>query len=122
MRVSSIQRNTSKLHTDIKWADIAFYLSQVFFSRDEFKRAFSAATVHDMFNWLTVILLVIVEVITSSISVGYLEFVTGKMVEHLSNEESNSTRSKPPDFLKVRLVKHVDVMNVMPLFEFELFH
>ena len=93
-----------------------------FFSRDEFKRAFSAATVHDMFNWLTVILLVIVEVITSSISVGYLEFVTGKMVEHLSNEESNSTRSKPPDFLKVRLVKHVVVMNVMPLFEFELFH
>jgi len=70
-------------------------------NRDEFKRAFSAATVHDMFNWLTVILLVIVEVITSSISVGYLEFVTGKMVEHLSNEESNSTRSKPPDFLKV---------------------
>jgi len=69
-------------------------------NRDEFKRAFSAATVDDIFNWLTVIILVIVEAITSSISVGYLEFVSGKMVEHLSNEESNSTRSKPPDFLK----------------------
>jgi len=69
-------------------------------NRDEFKRAFSAATVHDMFNWLTVIILVIVEVITSGISTGYLEYVTGKMVEHLSNEDSNTTRSKPPDFLK----------------------
>merc|ERR1719402_410231 len=33
-------------------------------NRDEFRRAFACATVHDMFNWLTVILLVIVESIT----------------------------------------------------------
>ncbi|XP_072023070.1 sodium-dependent phosphate transport protein 2B-like [Amphiura filiformis] len=32
--------------------------------RDEFRRAFAGATVHDMFNWLTVIILLIIEVIT----------------------------------------------------------
>ena len=31
-------------------------------NRDEFERAFSAATVHDMFNWATVIILFTVEV------------------------------------------------------------
>jgi sodium-dependent phosphate cotransporter len=31
-------------------------------NREEFRRAFAAATVHDMFNWLTVIVLLIVEV------------------------------------------------------------
>ena len=30
--------------------------------RDEFRRAFAGATVHDMFNWLSVIILLIVEV------------------------------------------------------------
>ena len=30
--------------------------------RDEFRRAFAGATVHDMFNWLSVIVLLIVEV------------------------------------------------------------
>jgi len=35
--------------------------------RDEFRLAFAAATVHDIFNWLTVIVLLIVEVIS-----GYL--------------------------------------------------
>jgi len=70
-------------------------------NKDVFKRAFSAATVHDMFNWLTVIILVLMEVITSGISTGYLEYVTGKMVEHLSNEDTNRTCSEPPEFLKV---------------------
>jgi sodium-dependent phosphate cotransporter len=32
--------------------------------RDQFRRAFAGATVHDMFNWLTVITLLIVEVTT----------------------------------------------------------
>jgi sodium-dependent phosphate cotransporter len=32
--------------------------------RNQFRRAFAGATVHDMFNWLTVISLLIVEVTT----------------------------------------------------------
>lgn len=36
-------------------------------NRDEFRRAFAGATVHDMFNWLNVLILLPVEVITSSI-------------------------------------------------------
>jgi sodium-dependent phosphate cotransporter len=34
--------------------------------RNEFRRAFAAATVHDMFNWLTVIILFIVEMTSSA--------------------------------------------------------
>ena len=33
-------------------------------NRDEFERAFAAATVHDMFNWSTVIIMFTVEVNT----------------------------------------------------------
>ena len=33
--------------------------------RNEFRRAFAAATVHDMFNWLTVIVLFVVEIAAS---------------------------------------------------------
>ena len=62
--------------------------------REEFKRAFSAATVHDMFNWLTVIILVITEQIS-----GYLEFVSGSIVDSLLSRKTNS--SETPDFLKV---------------------
>ena len=70
--------------------------------RAEFERAFAAATVHDMFNWLTVIVLVVVEVVTSLASTGYLEYITSKMVDHLTNDnEEAGTGSKPPDFLKV---------------------
>ena len=32
--------------------------------RQEFRRAFAAATIHDMFNWLTVIVLLPIEMIT----------------------------------------------------------
>merc|ERR1712038_443366 len=62
--------------------------------REEFKRAFAAATVHDMFNWLTVILLVTVEKLT-----GFLEFLSDIMVEALINSKTEG--SKSPDFLKV---------------------
>ncbi len=44
--------------------------------RNEFRRAFAAATVHDMFNWLTVIVLLPVEVTTH-----YLERVTELIIE-----------------------------------------
>lgn len=36
--------------------------------RNEFRRAFAAATVHDMFNWLSVIVLFPIEIITSKTS------------------------------------------------------
>ena len=71
-------------------------------NREEFRRAFAAATVHDMFNWLAVILLVLVETVSGSFGgQGYLEYVTDKMVQGLRNEDKNTTASKPPDFLKV---------------------
>ena len=35
-------------------------------NRNEFRRAFAAATVHDMFNWLTVIVLFVVEITGSN--------------------------------------------------------
>ena len=45
-------------------------------NRNEFRRAFAAATVHDMFNWLTVITLFIVEeVLSKSISSSKLLFI-----------------------------------------------
>ena len=39
-----------------------FYQSKVFSLHFKFERAFSAATVHDCFNWLGVIALLIIEV------------------------------------------------------------
>ena len=48
-------------------------------------RAFACATVHDMFNWMTVILLVIIESIT-----GFLEYITGAMVANMLGVPSNS--------------------------------
>jgi len=33
-------------------------------NKDEFKRAFAGATVHDMFNWLAVIILLPIEVVS----------------------------------------------------------
>ena len=36
--------------------------------RNEFRRAFAGATLHDMFNWLTCITLLTVEVITKAIA------------------------------------------------------
>lgn len=47
--------------------------------RNEFRRAFAGATVHDMFNWLCVIVLLTVE-----ISTGMLEAITTSMVSSIS--------------------------------------
>jgi len=66
--------------------------------RDQFRRAFACANVHDMFNWLSAFILVIVEATT-----GYLQFST-KMIVDLIHGSDNSTsiaiNSKGPDFLK----------------------
>ncbi|ODN00160.1 Sodium-dependent phosphate transport protein 2B [Orchesella cincta] len=53
--------------------------------RNQFRRAFAGATVHDMFNWLTVIVLLIIEVTT-----GYLEKVTGSIMDALVGDNSTS--------------------------------
>jgi len=60
--------------------------------RTMFRRAFAGATVHDAFNWLTVLILLPLEVAT-----GYLYYMTSAMVKSL---ESNAD-SEEPQFLKV---------------------
>eukprot|EP00092_Neocalanus_flemingeri_P030000 GFUD01032570.1.p1 GENE.GFUD01032570.1~~GFUD01032570.1.p1 ORF type:complete len:613 (+),score=165.86 GFUD01032570.1:180-2018(+) len=61
--------------------------------RDQFRKAFACANVHDMFNWLSAFILVIIECLT-----GYLEKLTGKLVENVG--AANVTDVKSPDFLK----------------------
>ncbi|XP_077997328.1 sodium-dependent phosphate transport protein 2A-like [Glandiceps talaboti] len=55
--------------------------------REEFRRAFAGATVHDMFNWLAVIVLLPLELIT-----GYLYRMTGAIIDSMNlqtNEEAD---------------------------------
>jgi len=70
--------------------------------REAFRRAFAAATVHDMFNWLSVIVLTMLE-----ISTGFLEISSEYMVNHMLDFDSeNSTQAlkkvggNSPDLLK----------------------
>lgn len=69
--------------------------------REQFRRAFACANVHDMFNWLSAFVLLIVEVTT-----GYLEKTTGFLVNHMHGDiNANVTTTseemgKSPDFLK----------------------
>ena len=60
-------------------------------NRDEFERAFSCAVVHDIFNWLSVIVLLPVEVFT-----GYLYQLTSAITSGIKVEKGE----KPPDILK----------------------
>jgi len=61
--------------------------------REQFRKAFAFANVHDMFNWLSAFILLITEVLT-----GYLEKLTSKLVENVG--EVNLKDVKSPDFLK----------------------
>jgi sodium-dependent phosphate cotransporter len=45
-------------------------------NKEEFRRAFAGATVHDMFNWLSVLVLLPLELVS-----GYLERVTKLLVD-----------------------------------------
>ena len=71
--------------------------------REAFRRAFAAATVHDMFNWLSVIILTIIELAT-----GFLETTTEMIVDSMDIDIGNSTSignktsssSGGPDLLK----------------------
>lgn len=55
--------------------------------RNEFRRAFAGAVVHDIFNWLSVLVFLPLEVITQ-----YLRLLTGEIIEVL-----NLTRKKGTD-------------------------
>ena len=61
--------------------------------RDEFRRSFAAATVHDMFNFLTVAVLLPLEIAT-----GYLYHVSTGIVNSYS---ALTSQEKPSDILKV---------------------
>ncbi|CAG0922126.1 unnamed protein product [Notodromas monacha] len=63
--------------------------------REEFRRAFAAATVHDMFNWLTVIVLLPIEVITHM-----LYHISYGLTNSLATD-ANSTTTKEIELLKV---------------------
>ena len=58
--------------------------------RKEFERAFAGATVHDMFNWLTVIVLLPVEICT-----GYLLWLSGLMVSNVKSDSSEESVDLP---------------------------
>lgn len=62
--------------------------------KESFRRAFAAATVHDMFNWLSVIVMVILEVTT-----GALEHITGKIVDAMPLDDgpANFTEAATSD-------------------------
>lgn len=53
-----------------------------FQNKNQFRRAFGGATVHDMFNWLSVLVLLPLELATH-----YLQIVSGKIVKPISSAE-----------------------------------
>eukprot|EP00090_Calanus_glacialis_P026434 TRINITY_DN4160_c0_g1_i6.p1 TRINITY_DN4160_c0_g1~~TRINITY_DN4160_c0_g1_i6.p1 ORF type:complete len:499 (+),score=118.84 TRINITY_DN4160_c0_g1_i6:28-1524(+) len=59
--------------------------------KEQFRRAFSCATVHDMFNWLSVIVFT-----TAECSTHFLENITNYMVDNMNFNSSVSN----PDILK----------------------
>jgi len=61
--------------------------------REQFRKSFSCATVHDMFNWLSVILFTSLECFTP-----FLENITGFMVDNINFNSSSTVQN--PDFLK----------------------
>jgi len=60
-------------------------------NKDQFRRSFSCATVHDMFNWLSVIVFTTLETTTH-----FLEKITSYMVDNMKYNTSVSS----PDILK----------------------
>ncbi|KAI8489960.1 hypothetical protein Bbelb_323210 [Branchiostoma belcheri] len=77
--------------------------------RDEFRRAFAGATVHDMFNWLSVIVLLPLEVMS-----GYLFHLTGAILRSYkleTNEDADveilKVITKPFTSLVIKIDKKV---------------
>lgn len=63
--------------------------------KNDFRRAFAGATVHDAFNWLSVLVLLPIEVIT-----GYLEELSGAIVDSIP-EFQEDIKDLDRDYLKV---------------------
>lgn len=61
-------------------------------SREEFRKAFGAAVIHDVFNWMCVIVLLPLEVAS-----GYLFHLTKELVESIDVSSSSKTKK---DLLK----------------------
>ena len=57
--------------------------------RNEFRRAFAGAVVHDIFNWLSVLVFLPLEVVS-----GYLRHLTGEIINVLHLSESKKTNQK----------------------------
>ncbi|RUS74012.1 hypothetical protein EGW08_018211, partial [Elysia chlorotica] len=76
--------------------------------REEFRRAFSGATVHDMFNWCAVLVLLPLEIAT-----GYLYHLTGALVRLMNLKGENvkvellTTLTKPFTELIVQINRDV---------------
>ncbi|XP_045172382.1 sodium-dependent phosphate transport protein 2B-like [Mercenaria mercenaria] len=64
-------------------------------NKDDFRRAFAGATVHDAFNWLTVLVFLPIEIIT-----GYLERLSGAIIDSIP-EFSEDMKDLKRDYLKV---------------------
>ena len=66
--------------------------------RSEFRRAFAGATIHDMFNWLSVICLLPMEWVTGEFGswkdCGLICQMTARMTEHLKPNSGNGTKEK----------------------------
>lgn len=69
------------------------FLSTLKSDKERFRLSFAGATVHDMFNWLTVFVMLPVEM-----SFGYLEHVTGYLVSSL---KASRQSGKEPEMLNV---------------------
>ena len=66
--------------------------------RDEFRRAFAGATVHDLFNWLSVLVLLPVEVITNHIfGSSYLYYASNSITHAMGIKNKQGTKV---EFLK----------------------
>ncbi|XP_059177047.1 sodium-dependent phosphate transport protein 2B-like [Physella acuta] len=63
--------------------------------KSDFRRAFAAATVHDMFNWLCVLVLLPLEVASH-----YLYRMTDAITQNLAYNQSDSTATSNPKMLK----------------------
>lgn len=62
-------------------------------NKENFRRAFAGANVHEMFNYLSVFVLLPIEILT-----GYLRIVSGLIVDKLFTQSSSQ---KEPEFLTV---------------------
>jgi len=82
---------TSLTNTLVSFSQVA--------ERDQFERAFAGATVHDCFNWLSVIVMLSLEVCT-----GYLYTLSGWLTEHLKDQGGNMAASS---ISNVNLLKQI---------------